>query len=145
MPDIQINIVAIVLAVIANFFLGFVWYSFFFRQSWAREMGFDPNESPDKSVMIRGMSLSVLGNLLLAWVFFHNIAVWNPVTWGLPAVESNAFATAGEAAFFTWIGFYVPVLFNSVAWEKKSWKLFGINASYHFVSLLLVATIITLM
>jgi hypothetical protein len=33
-------------------------------------------------------------------------------------------------------GFYVPVLLSGVAWENKSWKLFGINAGYYFTALL---------
>jgi Protein of unknown function (DUF1761) len=47
------------------------------------------------------------------------------------------------AAFYTWLGFFVPVLLSGVAWEKKSWKLFSINAAYHLLALFLVASILT--
>jgi hypothetical protein len=36
----------------------------------------------------------------------------------------------------------VPLLLGGVAWEKKSWKLFWINASYYFVMLQVVAMIL---
>ena len=34
--------------------------------------------------MAKEMIFMVLGNFLFAWVFAHNMAAWNPVTWGLP-------------------------------------------------------------
>jgi hypothetical protein len=46
------------------------------------------------------------------------------------------------AAIFTWLGFFVPVDINTVAWEMKSWKLFFINTGYHLLSLIVVAMIL---
>lgn len=143
MPDIQIDMMTVGIAVVANFILGFVWYTLLFRRSWALEMGFDPDEKPEMSGMYRGMALNVLGNFLLAWVFAHNIAVWSPETWGLAPSGISALTHAAAAAFFTWLGFFVPMMLTAVAWEKHSWKLFGINASYHLLALLIVAVILT--
>ena len=142
MPVIEVNMVAVLIAVVANFVLGFLWYTPLFGRAWANEMGFDPNEKPATSVMVRGMIFMVIGGFLLAYVFAHNMAVWNPETWGKGPAEMSAAATAGMAAFWTWLGFFVPVDLAGVAWEKKSWKLFGINTGYHFVSLLVVAMIL---
>ncbi|MGB2867737.1 MAG: DUF1761 domain-containing protein [Bacteroidota bacterium] len=50
-----------------------------------------------------------------------------------------------SSAFFTWLGFFVPVDLGVVAWEQKSWKLFGINSAYHFLSLLIVSAIVSYM
>ena len=145
MPEIQINLTAVIVAVVANFIFGFVWFTFLFRNAWAREMGFDVNEQPERSAMIKGMILNLIGNFLLAWVLAHNIAVWDPQSWGLPPSDLSPIASAGMAAFFTWLGFYVPIFLGTVAWEKRSWKLFGINSSYHLLALLIVANIITFM
>jgi hypothetical protein len=46
-----------------------------------------------------------------------------------------------NSAVFTWLGFYVPTDLSTVAWERKSWKLFWINTGYHF-TMLLVASVI---
>jgi hypothetical protein len=84
----------------------------------------------------------VIGNFFLAYVFAHNIAAWSYV----PGVnEMSPFASIMNSAVFTWLGFYLPVDLGTVAWEKKSWKLFGINTSYHFVMLLVASVILTLM
>lgn len=143
MPDIQISYLTIAIAVAVNFFFGFIWYTVLFKRPWAVEMGFDPDEKPESTGMFRGMALNILGNFLLAYVLAHNIAVWNPVTWGLADSGASALSYAGMAAFFTWLGFFVPVLINTVAWEKKSWKLFAINGVYHLLALFLVAVILT--
>lgn len=144
MPNIHINFLAIVIAVVANFILGFLWYTPLFGKVWGREMGFDTTQKPPVSAMIKGMVFMVIGNFLMAWVFAHNIAVWNPVTWGLPAsTEMTPAHHAIMASVFTWLGFYFPTDLGTVAWENKSWKLFFINTGYHFVSLLVVAIILT--
>lgn len=94
--------------------------------------------------MIKGMVIMVIGNFLMAYVFAHNIAVWNPVTWGLEAATDHSSAMmAGMAAFFTWLGFYLPGDLSRMAWENNSWKLFFINTVYHFLTLLVAAMIIT--
>src|ERR1043165_2609524 len=139
MPNIHVNIVAIIIAVVANFFLGFIWYTPLFGKVWGREMGYKMDEKPPAGALAKGMIFMVIGNFLLAFVFAHNIAVWNPLTWGQPASPASPAQNAMMAAFFTWLGFFFPGDLGSVAWERKSWTLFFINTGYHFVSLVLVA------
>ena len=145
MPDIKINFLAIAVAVVANFILGFVWYTPLFGKIWGREMGFDMEKKPPTSVLIKGMLIMVIGNFLMAWVFPRNLAVWNPVTWGLAPSEIPPAGFALSAAFFTWLGFYLPIDLNTVAWEMKSWKLFLINTVYHLLTLIIAAFIILMM
>jgi hypothetical protein len=52
---------------------------------------------------------------------------------------------AVPAAFFTWLGFVLPVLLRGVAWEKRSWALLGIDAGYQLVALFVAAVIIAWM
>lgn len=142
-PNIQINMTAVLLSVAANFIFGAIWYMPLFGKAWAREMKIDMNgPKPPASAMIKGMSIMVIGNFLMAYVFAHNIAVWNPVTWAQPASAMSAGQTAGMAAFFTWLGFYLPQDLGRVAWESASWKLFFINTVYHFLSLVIAAMIL---
>ena len=90
-PNIQISMLAIGIAVAANFILGFIWYTPLFGKAWGKEMGFDMTQKPPVSALVKGMVFMVIGNFLMAWVFAHNMAVWNPVTWGqAPSVMSPA-------------------------------------------------------
>lgn len=142
MPNIHLNMMAILIAVVANFILGFLWYTPLFGKVWGREMGFNMDQKPPSSALIKGMVFMIIGNFLMAWVFAHNIAAWNPLSWGLPASPVPPSMNAVMAAVFTWLGFFVPTDLGTVAWEMKSWKLFFINTGYHLASLLLVALIL---
>jgi hypothetical protein len=63
--------------------------------------------------------------------------------WKAGADASAAFY-GFSAGFWTWIGFYVPLLLGGVAWENKSWRLFCINAAHAFVMLQVVGMILAL-
>lgn len=143
MENIHINMLAVIIAVVANFILGFLWYTPLFGKIWGAEMGFKMDEKPPGSELAKGMIFMVIGNFFMAYVFAHNITVWDPQTWGQPASGMSPATNAMTAAFFTWLGFYFPGDLGSTAWERKSWKLFFINTGYHFVSLLVVAIILT--
>lgn len=145
MPNIEINYVAIAIAVVANFVLGFIWYTPLFGKAWAKEMGFDMTQKPPTGVLVKGMIMMIIGNFLMAYVFAHNIAVWNPVTWGQPASDMPPMGIVFSAAIFTWLGFFVPQDLSTVAWEMKSWKLFFINTTYHLLALIVVAAILIMM
>ncbi|HXA01787.1 MAG TPA: DUF1761 domain-containing protein [Cytophagaceae bacterium] len=137
--ELKINIAAILVAVVVNFILGFIWYTPLFGKIWGKEMGYDPNMKPDSKVLAKGMAFMIIGNILFAWVFAHNMAAWTFV----PGVkELGPLPNALNAAIFTWIGFYLPGHLGSTVWEKKSWTLFAINAGYNLASLLVVALIL---
>lgn len=140
--DLNINMVAVLVAVVANFILGFIWYTPLFGKAWAKEMGFDTNVKPTGGQMAKGMIIMVIGNFFMAYVFAHNNAAWSYV----PGMDQMSTMTKVlNAAGFTWLGFYLPVDLGTIAWENKSWKLFGINTGYHFVMLLVAATILIYM
>ncbi|MCB0488014.1 MAG: DUF1761 domain-containing protein [Cyclobacteriaceae bacterium] len=140
--ELPINYTAIVIAVVANFVLGFLWYTPLFGNAWAKEMGFDRSVKPSGGEMAKGMIIMVIGNFLMAYVFAHNMAAWTFV----PGMnEMPKIGTIMNSAIFTWLGFYMPIDLGAVAWEKKSWKLFGINTGYHLAMLLVAAAILTYM
>ena len=139
---VQVNNVAILIAVVANFVLGWLWYGPLFGKSWAKEMGMSMDVKPAAGVMIKGMVLMIIGCYLTANVLAHDSAAWGMVP-GMTLNDISAVKFGFMGGFFTWLGFYVPQHLSSVAWENKSWKLFGINVVYSFVALQVVAQIIS--
>ena len=137
---LQINVLAVLVATVANFILVSIWYSVLFMKSWTKEMGYDPNMRPDGKTMAKGMALSVIGNFLFAWVLAFYLAGWRLLPGG-PA-EFGTLAFALNSALSAWIGFFLPIHLSKVAWEKHSWKLFAINSGYHLVSAIAVALIL---
>ena len=133
-PAMQLNYWAVLAAMAAAIAIGFLWYGPILGKAWMKEMGMSPDQKPGPGVMQRAMILMVIGSLLTAAMLALGVEVWRLSDWKMGPSATNA--TYGFfTAFFAWIGFYVPLLFGSVAWENRSWKLFGINAAYHFISL----------
>ena len=137
---LQINVVAVLVATVAIFILGFVWYTVLFMKAWTKEMGYDPNMRPDRKALIKGMTISLIGNFLFAWVFAFYLAGWRLLPGG-PA-EFGTLAFALNSALSAWIGFFLPINLSRVAWEKHSWKLFFINSGYNLVSIGVIALIL---
>lgn len=140
--EMKINMMAIAIAVVANFIFGFVWYTLLFGRAWAKEMGFDTNEKPQTGAMVKGMVMMLVGNFLMTWVLAHNNAAWSFVP---ETQQMSATANILSASIFTWLGFFLPTDLGVVAWERKTWKLFAINTTYHLLMLVIAATILILM
>lgn len=137
---LQINVLAVLVATAATFFIGFFWYAKLFAKPWTKEMGYDPNMRPDPKTMAKGMVLSLLGNFLFAWVLAFYLAGWKFIP---GTAEFGALTLGFNSALSVWIGFFLPVHLSRVVWEKHSWKLFFINSGYHLVSTIVVALILT--
>jgi hypothetical protein len=137
---LHINFIAVLMAVVINFILGFIWYAALFAKAWTKEMAYDPNMRPDKKAMMKGMVLMVIGNFLFAWVLAFYLAGWQYIP---GAHKMNPFAIGINSAISVWIGFFVPVHLSRVVWEKHSWKLFFINSGYHLVATIVVALILS--
>lgn len=100
-----LNYFAVIVATIAQFIIGAIWYSVFFQKLWAKMHGFDklPKETQQKMMKSMGpfYALQVLVTLVTSFVLAIFIS-YQP-TW-------NAYAMAG----FFWIGFVVPTQVSAV-------------------------------
>lgn len=142
MESLNISMMAILVAVFANFVLGFIWYTQLFGKLWAKEVGVDMSVKPTTGEFIKNMLVMVVGNFFMAYVLAHNTAAWSFV----PGIEElGKTGNIMNATIFTWLGFYLPVDIGVVTWERKSWKLFGINTGYHFMMLLVASIILAFM
>ncbi|MGB4116558.1 MAG: DUF1761 domain-containing protein [Polaromonas sp.] len=145
MPDIPLNPLALLAATVAGFFLCYAWYNPLFGKAWAKEIGFVHNEPIPAPALIKSLLLTVVTVFLIALVLANNMAAWTPSTWGVSGADMPKAAQALQAAAFTWLGFFLPGLLRGVAWEKRSWKLFAIDAGYYLSLLLTVSFIIIYM
>ena len=136
---LQINVIAVLVAMVATFVLGFLWYTVLFMKPWIKEMGYDPNMRPDRKTMVKGMALMLVGNFLFAWILAFYLAGWKFIP-GFEQMGTTSFAL--NSALSVWIGFFLPIHLSRVAWEKHSWKLFSINSGYNLVATALAALIL---
>jgi hypothetical protein len=146
----ELNWLAIAIAIVVNMGLGFLWYSpkTPTGKVWMRDQGMDPDAPPKPTggQMAKGLILMVIGSFLMFFVFAHNFWVYedayrNAGTGGDPEYDLSVMDGV-FGALFTWLGFFVPVMFSSVAWENKSWALFFVNSGYYLVSLLVAGILL---
>ena len=120
-PEIHINYLSVLLAVIASFFFGWLWYGPIFGKLWARLMKMPTDVKPDSKFMLRGMALMILGAFLTAFVMAHASEVWRPSVWGV-GLDSPSCTYGFFNGLFTWLGFFIPMQMSMVAWEGRGWK-----------------------
>lgn len=138
--EFDINIVLVLIAALAAWGLGALWYSpLLFGKQWMAEMGFTPESMHGMKMTPKlAMALGFLGAVLTAGVLSCFIAVWEALE-GTSGLILNL-----QLGFIVWLGFVMPVNAGVVLWEGKSVKLFALVTGYHLVSLLLMGALLSL-
>ncbi len=136
MVDVQVNLMAVVIAAVVQMALGFYWYSpAGFSKEWQKLSGM--SDAAIARAKSKGMNLSyvlmILSSLIMAYVVGHVMA----------AFQASNIAEGLQGGFWMWLGFVATTMLGIVLWEGKSWKLYAINTGYYLVSLLLMGVIFT--
>lgn len=128
----EFNIWAVLTAAAASFVLGGLWYSpMLFGKAWQRQTGLsDEQLRGGNMALIFGLSFVL--SLAAAFVFAMFLGPRPPLALGLGA---------GASAGLFWVSssFGINYLF-----ERKSLKLFLINAGYHTLQFTLIGLILAL-
>ena len=127
----SLNLFAILVAALTSFVIGGLWYSpILFGKAWMEENGFAEDDKPGNMGMIFGTTfvLSLIISFNLA-AFLGSEATF---TWGL---------TAGALAGIGWVAAAIGILY---LFERKSMRLFLINAGYHAVTFTIMGGILGL-
>lgn len=138
-PEIPHNLLAIVTATITSFAFAWLWYGPIFGKIWTKWMSLKGKMKP--KTMIISMALGILGTFLTAHVMYYMTNIWRSSLWGVGG-DLEWYMYGFFSGFYTWLGFYLPMGLSSVAWEGRSWKLFGLNMAYAFINLQIIAMIL---
>lgn len=124
----DISIAGIIVAALAFFFLGAIWYTFLFRKPWADDMGIseDMSETPQSP----GAPL-LLGSLLAAVVLAY-VTEWLV---GSGDVGDGLKVGLGVGAVLA------AVMGQNALYDTRPARLWLINAGYAFVGAVLVGII----
>jgi len=129
----EVNWIAIVIAAVASFALGGLWYSpVLFGKAWQREAGLT-HEQVQSGNFVKIFGLSLVLSLLAAWNFANFLGPRPSLALGLGA---------GASAGLLWVAgsFGINYLF-----ERKSLKLFLINGGYHTLQFAIIGLVLALM
>lgn len=126
----HLNIWAVLVAALSTFLIGGLWYSpAVFGRAWMTENGFT-EESMKNSNMVKIFGLAFLLGLIAA----INLAMFMG-----PENRPEMGAFWGFLAGFGWVATFVGTHY---LFERKSFRLFLINAGYSIVALTVMGIII---
>ena len=130
---------AVLAAAFARFMFGWLWYSALFGKSWMKESGVSEKEM--KGGVGKAIPIDLITCIIMAFVLGHAVkyAMASPSMAQMPHLGGGM-----VCGFFNWLGFVAPILLGSVIYEKKSMKLFWINAGYNLVTLMIMGAILAL-
>lgn len=127
----EINYLAVGLAALSAFFLGYIWYTFLFAKPWQAEIGM--------GTQAEGTPTPNLGKLLLGSFVLEIIMAFNLAMFIGPDQDWLFGLGAGLAAGFGWVALAFGV---NYMFEGRSLKLWLINAGYNAAVFALMGTII---
>ncbi len=138
MQEVPINFVAILLSGVAMMVVGFLWYSpMLFGKAWMKLSGLSMSDMKGaKKEMPKIYGISFVASLLTAYVLRHS-AVQGAAFYNMTGVAPHLMA-----AFWSWLGFVMPVQLTGWLFEKKPLNLFAINTGYQLVSMLVMGVIL---
>lgn len=129
----EINYIAVVVAAVASFILGGLWYSpLLFAKAWQREAGVTDEQMAGANMgMIFGLALVL--SLIAAFVFALFLGPRPSMPLGLGA---------GFSAGLCWVTASLGI---NYLFERKSLKLFLINGGYHTLQFTIIGLVLALM
>jgi hypothetical protein len=136
--EIPINYWAVLVSALVPMVIGFLWYGPLFGKIWVKLAGISEaamQQAKEKG-MLWAFGFQIVGALLIAFVMAHTLIFASAYT------QTSGYMAGLMNAFWSWLGFIVPVTMGPFLWEGKSWKLWALNAGYYLVSMLIMGVIL---
>jgi hypothetical protein len=131
--NVPVNYLAVIVAALANYIIGSLWYGVLFRKTWQRLSGIG-----EMKITVLSVVLALIGAFVTSYVLLHTLV------FGSEYLKSSGIGTGLLGAFSIWLGFIAPVTLGVVIYEKKPWALWFLNNAYWLISLLVMSVILTL-
>ncbi len=130
MTTVSVNMVAVLVAGVADMIIGAIWYSkALFAKPWMKALGKTQAEIKAKPTMYVYM---FAGALVMAYILAHFVAYTNSTT----AMDG---AITG---LWAWLGFVATTFLGLKVFEDRSWELYIINVGYYLVALVSMGAIL---
>ncbi len=134
MPEVSINLLAVLIAAIINMVLGALWYSpALFAKSWLTALGKTEEEIKKTSTGLIYV-VNTIGNLVLAYVLAHIVDY----------AQATTVVQGAQAGFWVWLGFLVPPLLTVYMFEMRNMKLYFIFIVYQLIALILEGIVLAI-
>jgi fluoride ion exporter CrcB/FEX len=125
------NHVAVLVAAVAYWLLGAVWFGVLFNKPWMALEHVTPEQASGVNP-VAPYVISFILNLVIAFVLAQ-LCAWR---------NANTAARGAALGILIWIGFLGPVTYTTYMYETRPKQLFAINEFYPLVGLCLMGAIL---
>ena len=125
------NYAAVIVAAIAYWLLGAVWYGVLFSKPWMALENMSIEQAKSMNPVLPYVITFVL-NLLIAYSLAQ-ICIWR---------NANTMGRGASVGVLLWIGFVGPITFTTYMYEMRPKELFAINEFYPLAGLVLMGAVI---
>ena len=134
MPEVSVNLLAVLIAAVINMAIGALWYSpALFAKAWLVAQGKTPEEIKTSSAGIIYV-VNTIGYLVLAYVLAHVVYF----------AQAATVVQGAQAGFWVWLGFLVPPLLTVYLFEMRNIKLYFIYIVYQLIALILEGIVLAI-
>jgi RsiW-degrading membrane proteinase PrsW (M82 family) len=132
MSVVAINWLAVIVAAVAKFAIGAVWFTALFGKRWRELMGI-PEGAPADG-MVTAMIVQIIGDLIMAYILARFLAHYGATTlWDGILI-----------GFMAWLGFVATIMAGQIFYEKKKPELIAIGAGYQLVGIVVMGAILAM-
>ena len=128
----QINWLAVLVAALAFFVLGAIWYSFLFKNAWIKSSGVNVND-PNAKKGVAGMFLT---SFILIIITCIGLALF------ISRIGSDGWMTGLKTGLVAGVCFCAAAICNSYLYERRPLALQLINSFYNIVGCVIAGVII---
>ncbi len=130
--DLMINYVAVVVAAVVAFVIGWVWYGPIFGKRWMHLHGKSYESMSEMKMPMGNMAIEFIATLVTAYVLARFV-----VLLGVVDVMGAIHLTV-----WVWLGFIAAIMVGGVLWENEKWELFWIKVGGRFLTILAMTVIL---
>jgi hypothetical protein len=129
----QINWLAVLVASLAYFFLGAIWYSALFRNAWIKATGIVMNDNARK-----GIAAIMIASFITVVITCAGLAFF------ITRFRMGNWMTGCKVGLIAGICFSAATICNSYLYEKRPIALSAINSLYNIVGCVIAGIIIAI-
>lgn len=127
----DMTLLEIPIGALAAFLLGFAWYTALFGKAWQAETGITDEQAQSNMALTHGLAFLMMG--VIAWGMSRG-ANYHPI-------EEQTFIHGGFHGLMTALKYALPTLTIHYLYQRKSFKLWAIDASYMLLVFMLIPAV----
>jgi len=124
--NFSINYLAVLVAAVASFLFGWLWYGPIFGKLWSKENKIKGETKPNAKKLLLNFLTTIVT------VFFFATLFQGTLLQGI------------LLAVVIWAGFLLSNSLSSMIWMKGSWNSFSIDTAFHLLNLCLIVVVLSL-